>query len=362
VHNDDINNILILNKKAMGSMEGQLFAAELEKFKPHQQRLLQATHKQSALMKDLTGAYGQLLQDKRVRSEQSKYEKISRSRNSVMSAFKKVYRAFLDVTAGLEKAKNFYTEMKNTVDSLDKNVDVFVNNRRQEGAALLSKIENQKGSGSAAEREQQRLKDLMERMSVGGSTPQNAGKRPPPLSGFNIPNAGMAQSPPSTPRYGSGFSSLGGLQSPTPIAAQSANYYNQPNQNYPPNNGQYPNSGQQYNNQRRDSYSQIPQPPRRESFAQNYPNQQQQQPYQQQPPPQGQYGQSYQPYNPGAYVPPPPPGPPPPQRQPSFNQYGQPQQQQQQQQQPPPQAYPPGSAYGKPQQNPDPWAGLQSWK
>jgi hypothetical protein len=65
VHNDDISNVLILNKKAITNHENQLFQAELEKFRPYQTRLLQANHKQSLLMKELTKAYSDLLQDRR---------------------------------------------------------------------------------------------------------------------------------------------------------------------------------------------------------------------------------------------------------------------------------------------------------
>src|SRR5450432_3045640 len=140
VHNDDISQVLILNKKSISNYEAQLFQSELEKFRPYQTRLLQANHKQSSLMKELNVTYNNLLQDKRVRSEQSKYEAITRQRASVMSRYKRVYQEFLDLEAGLEAAKKWYAEMKETVNSLDKNVENLVNNRRSEGAQLLNQI------------------------------------------------------------------------------------------------------------------------------------------------------------------------------------------------------------------------------
>ncbi|KAI7068184.1 BRO1-domain-containing protein, partial [Hortaea werneckii] len=85
IHNDDISNVLILNKKAVSNQEAQLFKAELEKFRPHQNRILQANHKQSSLMKELTRTYNDLLQDKRVKGEQNKYEAFSRQRNTVLN-------------------------------------------------------------------------------------------------------------------------------------------------------------------------------------------------------------------------------------------------------------------------------------
>ncbi|KAJ4337909.1 bck1-like resistance to osmotic shock, partial [Ascochyta clinopodiicola] len=186
VHSDDISNVLILNKKAIANQESQLFKAELEKFRPHQNRILQANHKQASLLKELTRTYSDLLKDKRVRSEQSKYEAFSRQRNTVMTKYRRVNQSFNDLVAGLNRAQQFYSEMKETVSSLQKNVETFVNNRRSEGGQLLARIEQSKSQG--ADHEQQRLKDLMERMSMEPSgSPVSAGSGrkksvPPPLS------------------------------------------------------------------------------------------------------------------------------------------------------------------------------------
>lgn len=173
--------MLILNKKTISNHENQLFQAELEKFRPHQNRLLQANHKQTALMKELTKLYGDLLQDKRVRSEQAKYEAYTRQRNLVLGRYIKVYQAFSDLLSGLGRAKRFYSEMKETVESLGKNVQTFVGNRRSEGAQLLGQIEREKSinAGSQADRERDRLREIMERMSVDPSLSSSPTKSTP---------------------------------------------------------------------------------------------------------------------------------------------------------------------------------------
>lgn len=119
-------------------------------------------------MKELTKIYGDLLQDKRVRVEQSKYETITRQRNTVMARYKKVYDAFNGLLSGIAQAQAFYTEMSDTVESLKKNVETFINNRRSEGAQLLSHIERDKASGAAdqEDREREKLRQLMERLST----------------------------------------------------------------------------------------------------------------------------------------------------------------------------------------------------
>ncbi len=173
-----------MNKKSISNYETQLFQTELEKFRPHQNRLLQANHKQSALMKELTASFNNLLQDKRVRSEQSKYEAIQRQRASVVNRYKRAYQDFLDLESGLQSAKRWYAEMKETVESLEKNVETFVNNRRSEGAQLLDQIEQERAANKSAqaEVERERLRSLMERMSMdpSGSNSSPSSSSPPP--------------------------------------------------------------------------------------------------------------------------------------------------------------------------------------
>ncbi|KAJ9155030.1 Vacuolar protein-sorting protein BRO1 [Pleurostoma richardsiae] len=234
VHNDDISQILILNKKSIANYESQLFESELEKFRPHQNRLIQANHKQSALMKELTLTFNNLLQDKRVRAEQSKYESIQRQRASVINKYKRAYQEFLDLEAGLQSAKRWYAEMKETVESLEKNVESFVNNRRSEGAQLLNQIEQDRASNKSAQAalEQERLRGLMERMSMEPSS------SPPKPSGSARPVPAPLNFSSSSPRYPpTNFAGQYQVQptSPPPIQTNlppANNYMQQSSQNY----------------------------------------------------------------------------------------------------------------------------------
>lgn len=366
IHNDDISNVLILNKKAISNQEAQLFKAELEKFRPHQNRILQANHKQSSLMKELTRTYNDLLQDKRVRGEQNKYEAFSRQRNAVLSRYRKVYQAYRDLQAGLSRAQQFYEEMKDTVDSLKKNVESFVENRRSEGGQLLSAIEAAKGSG--ADKEQARMKELMERMSFSpshssGGTPTSgmsatAGHRPPPLqpqqSAYGSHQAyNPAASPPITPRYQSN-----GIQSP-------ANYqsFRQPtpaSSNFGQPHG-YATEAQLRGSYNPNSYGPVSPPPHQNYFSPP-PSQQYSGLQQQQQPAVTQFGQQHQQqYSngqnmpPGWQPPPPPPGPPPGQDYSAM-------QASQYPAGPGGYASDPRRAPGQGQGSSDPWAGLSAWK
>ncbi|KIV84304.1 hypothetical protein PV11_00092 [Exophiala sideris] len=200
VHTDDISNVLILNKKAIANQENQLFQAELEKFRSHQNRLISTVHKQSSLLKELTKAYGDLLQDKRVRSDQQKYDAIQKQRNSALSRYKRVFSAHEDLTQGLMRAQSFYKEMKESVDSLEKNVESFVSNRRAEGAQLLHQIEqtkNTSASGQAAA-EQKRMQELMNRLSMEPKSNSPSTTEPPALPPLPALNATRSPAPVST--------------------------------------------------------------------------------------------------------------------------------------------------------------------
>ncbi len=383
---------MILNRKSITNYENQLFKSELEKFRPHQNRLVQASHKQSALMKELTGAFNTLLQDKRVRAEQSKYESMQRQRASVVGKFKRAYQEFLDLEAGLQSAKRWYAEMKETVESLEKNVETFVNNRRSEGAQLLNQIEQERSASksSQAELERERLRGLMERMSMEPppAKPQPASARPVPAPLFAPGNAprypqttftGQYQvpsSPPPTqtsrptsyisqysqPAYNpSAHGRIPGPASPAPnVTAFGPNALRPGPASPPPTVTSYGglNAGRP---------GPASPPPTQTTFSQ--PNQ-----YNTYGNPQG--NPSYVP--PGFVPPPPPPGPPPLGPQQTYHmaagEYyssqprpGSSQQLQQQQQQPQQQPHQQQQHYQQQQQQQphgqaDPWAGLNAWK
>ncbi|KAI2635977.1 BRO1-like domain-containing protein [Xylaria nigripes] len=369
VHNDDISQILILNKKAISNYENELFQSELEKFRPHQNRLFQANHKQSALMKELNVVFNNLLQDRRVRAEQSKYEAIQRKRNAVVNRYKRAYQEFLDLESGLQSAKNWYSEMKETVESLQKNVETFVNNRRSEGAQLLNQIEQEleANKSSQAEMERERLRGLMERMTIDrkhSSSSPNAGsarQTTAPLS-FNNSNARYPQA-----------NFAGHYQVPTSPPPNQTNYpgfSSPPSSTYTPAAQQYGQAAYNPSNWARNPGPVSPPstqttfalggrgpaspPPSQASFP---PNQ-----YSTYGNPQAQQSQQFVP--PGFVPPPPPPGPPPlgPQQTVHYPQ-------QQEYQYGRPQSATSGGVVNRPaqpqqqqQQPQDPWAGLSAWK
>ncbi|KAG8531644.1 bck1-like resistance to osmotic shock [Bacidia gigantensis] len=339
VHNDDISHVLILNKKSISNHEQQLFQAELDKFRPHQNRLLQANHKQTALMKELTKTYSILLQDKRVKSEQAKYDNFTRQRTLVLMKYKKVFQAFNDLMDGLGRAQGFYLEMKETVDNLEQNVESFVNNRRAEGAQLLNQIEQDRQNtvDSQTDRERDRLRDLMERMSTGTTPSSNQpnSARPSASSRSSQPNEVYGNRPPAvSPSFQSplspNYNSSTFNRSPITESQAQRNH-----RSTPTSQASYPYTMATSQEAHYNPLQHLYQPPM------SHPNQQQ-------------YGQSpqYVPQQntkvPQGYVPPPPPPGPPPHS--SGYPYH------------PSNHRPPPQGSSQHQQPNDPWAGLNSWK
>lgn len=308
-------------------------------------------------MKELTKTYSVLLQDKRVKSEQAKYEAFTRQRNSVLTKYKKVFQAFNDLVQGLMSAQSFYSEMKQTAESLEKNIEQYVNNRRTEGANLLNGIEQDKasGAGSQADRERDRLRELMERMSVDPSSSSTKSSLPRPSPSSRLSQSKdlySSRSPVTSPSlYPKKASNQGNgnltMKSPMSTASYQglAQYTPDVNQHNPIIRDTLPSSSDLYNPMVYPYQSPASPPPS--------------QPAQPAQPAQSnsQYPLQQNQYLPPGYVPPPPPPGPPPSSQGNFGNPNHP--------------HPSGAggyAHHLPrqssitQQPADPWSELNAWK
>lgn len=320
-------------------------------------------------MKELTKTYGDLLQDKRVRSEQARYESYTRQRNLVLTRYKKIFQAFSDLIAGLTRAQSFYSEMQETVESVEKNVESFVNNRRSEGAQLLNQIERDKATsaGGQADRERDRLRELMERMSMGpsSSSPTKPTPHSGPFSRTEFEDHYSSKSPLLSPPYIPKQSRTNSNIPPSQILANSSAYQGNPHygssldgnhlhsqhqlsnrESYPYGGG--PTMGDKYNPMAYPFPTPASLPPSQgpvhfttaqQGYSQHH-----------------QHGQ----YLPQGYVPPPPPPGPPPSSQPNFGNLSMPYPSGPggyAHHQPPPQ----DNGHTQQSQN-DPWAGLNAWK
>lgn len=112
-----------------------------------------------------------------------------KQRNAVKSKYKKIYQAMEELVSGLARAATFYADMNDSVQSLTRNVDSFLSNRKAEGGEMLARIERNRASRvmDQAGREHERTTEAVGRMRIESwspaktSTPDDAVARPSQL-------------------------------------------------------------------------------------------------------------------------------------------------------------------------------------
>ena len=98
---DDISNVLILNKK-MSNVEQQIFTTELEKYQPHQQRISATIQQQQQCIRELTDAFKALVEDKDAEKLQKRYTQVEQRRQAVISRFNTAYTEYFTVKEDLK--------------------------------------------------------------------------------------------------------------------------------------------------------------------------------------------------------------------------------------------------------------------
>ncbi|KAF9085598.1 bck1-like resistance to osmotic shock [Mortierella sp. AD031] len=165
---DDISNLLILNKKSSG-IEPQLFAQELEKFRPHQTRVTATIHHQQVLMQELTTHYKELMNRQEARSLQEVWDTTERKRQAMAEQLIKTKGSYIAVKDGYKKGIRFYEDLNVQVQDLAKAVDQFCRSRKDERGMLERQVLT-----TQSERGSQALKDQLSKLGSVSSPPSNS--------------------------------------------------------------------------------------------------------------------------------------------------------------------------------------------
>lgn len=172
VHNDDISQLLILNRKSQ-NIEPTLFASELEKFRAHQARIGSTIAAQQATFANIQQLYSSLSSGKKGRDISTKYAAVDRAKKDLTGRLKKAYDGYREIRSGVGKGTEFYRELGGIVGSLRQEVAQFVDARSKERSSMISGAEmKQRLSGR-----ENSLDTSFDSMSLGGST-----RSPPPPS------------------------------------------------------------------------------------------------------------------------------------------------------------------------------------
>ncbi|KAI7904258.1 BRO1-like domain-containing protein [Cokeromyces recurvatus] len=161
---DDISQILILNKKA--NVEQHIFASELEKYRPHQQRITATIQHQQTVIKELTAAFKSLMEGEEARNLQLQYDKAERLRRNLTADFSEANSIYNEIREGLSKGIQFYSSMQDTIETLQRNIQRFITERTNERNRLIESIQNNKSA-----REQQLLRETLNKYATAPPLP-----------------------------------------------------------------------------------------------------------------------------------------------------------------------------------------------
>ncbi|KAI7886741.1 BRO1-domain-containing protein [Lichtheimia hyalospora FSU 10163] len=247
---DDISNVLILNKKAP-NVEQQIFASELEKYESHRQRITVTIQRQQQAIRELTDAYKSLMEDKEASTLQTRYDRIQAQQRKVVDRFRNAKDRYFNVKEDLTKGIQFYSNACDVIDTLYDNIQRFLRERSNERERLSEQLQNHQTA-----REQEMLKEKLQSYGSAppaptasisqGTTDNNVSRlieqaRTMSLSDPNSTPSSYSNMPISTQSYASPLHNNSGIGSTVPMYNPA--FQQQPTTSAPPPSTGYGYSG-----------------------------------------------------------------------------------------------------------------------
>ncbi|KAI9260669.1 BRO1-like domain-containing protein [Phascolomyces articulosus] len=183
---DDISQLLILNKKTV-NIEQQIFSSELEKFKPHQQRISASIHQQQQVIQELSAAFKAVMDGEEAQKLQKRWDAAERQRRQIIERFKRAHAGYLETKEGLRKGIQFYSSLCDVIESLVNNTRKFANERQRERDEMTETLETERSG-----REQELLKEKLSKYTSSAAatvTSSTATAPPATTSTMMMPSA-----------------------------------------------------------------------------------------------------------------------------------------------------------------------------
>ncbi|KAI9567770.1 BRO1-like domain-containing protein [Boletus coccyginus] len=139
---DDVSHLLLLNRRN-SSVEPALFAAELEKFRPYQQRLAATVHHQQISLQEIQGMWKSLRDSAGRGPGAKKWEEREKRKKDAIRRISRTRDGYMEVRDGLMKGLQFYQQLTELSTTLSRNVRSFVSERRLEREKLAGQAEVQ---------------------------------------------------------------------------------------------------------------------------------------------------------------------------------------------------------------------------
>ncbi|EIW79638.1 BRO1-domain-containing protein [Coniophora puteana RWD-64-598 SS2] len=140
---DDVSHLLLLNRRNTG-IEPTLFAAELEKFKPYQQRIGATSHHQQIALQEVESLWKSLRDIAGRGPGAKKWEEREKRKKDAVKRFSRARDGYMEVRDGLTKGLQFYHQLTDLSGTLSRNAKSFVNERRSERDKLVGEAEVQR--------------------------------------------------------------------------------------------------------------------------------------------------------------------------------------------------------------------------
>lgn len=201
VRDDDISNILVLNRDGDDKDLEKLFSKELQKFKPYQERIAVTLDKQKEAIATLKQLMSKVLDDPAVKSRMKKNEQSKSTMQRQTSAYLDAYESWKTYKSGCEQAPAFYKQLLQFATNLKYKVERFVGQRANEGNRIIQAAQ------ASNNYEGRLLQQSLGRYSMSDSkyeVPQSSGipsqGRMPQPSSFHQPTGSAPPPLPSKPQ------------------------------------------------------------------------------------------------------------------------------------------------------------------
>ncbi|KAJ4496116.1 BRO1-like domain-containing protein [Lentinula edodes] len=256
IQTDDVSHLLLLNRRNT-AVEPTLFAAELEKFRPYQQRLGQTVAQQEVVLSEVGAFWKKLREMSGGRKSYNrtsggtgggslarKWEERERRKRDLLVRFGRARDVYMEVRDGITKGLTFYTDLSQLASTLESTVKEFVERRTREREALVRQLEVEKrlSSGGAVSVSQRGSGPPPLPPPPPSSAPDNSNDLSASLAGMKI-----SKPPPPTPSlYASSYASqqtpsqTQWRNTPTPPVSQSPHQQQQTQSYIPPSSSQPP--------------------------------------------------------------------------------------------------------------------------
>ncbi|KAG9092612.1 bck1-like resistance to osmotic shock [Ceratobasidium sp. 370] len=144
IQNDDVSQLLLLNRRSGPTVETALFQSELEKFKPYQARISSTVHHQQATLQEVGGLLRRLQNERGKGGWAKQWEAGEKRRREAVTRVARAREGWMEVREGAGKGIQFYQDLSSLVQTLKQKTLAFTSARKTERERLVSEAELQK--------------------------------------------------------------------------------------------------------------------------------------------------------------------------------------------------------------------------